>query len=169
MQRDGFFDGSEGGPRPTLLLQRETDEVSIFVVGRECPPKHCLALTHEITARPSFQTMIWSGTSVQFRFRRPSTERGIWACGGVPGTALCPIDHPVSVTSRTMPYRAPTESASIFGSPGYEAGRRRAIGVVAALSINPRSTTPMVRRWAGDESMVRNNGSYRDKGRIRGR
>ncbi len=30
---------------------------------------------------------------------------------------------------------------------GHEAGRRRAIGVVAALPINPRATTPMVRRW----------------------
>jgi len=127
---------------------RDTDEVSIVAVGRECPPKHCLAPTHRTTARPWFQTMIWSETSVQGPFRRPSTERGIWACGGVPGTALCPIDHPVSVTSRTMPYRAPTESASVFGSPGYEAGRRRAIGVVAALPINPRATTPMARRWS---------------------
>ncbi len=32
-------------------------------------------------------------------------------------------------------------------SPGYEAGRRRTIGVVAALSIKPRTTTPVVRRW----------------------
>ncbi len=38
-------------------------------------------------------------------------------------------------------------------SPGYEAGRRRAIGVVAALSINPRATTPMVRRWVAGTPM----------------
>ena len=31
---------------------------------------------------------------------------------------------------------------------GYEAGRRRAIGGVAALPVNLRATTPMVRRWA---------------------
>ena len=39
-------------------------------------------------------------------------------------------------------------------SPGYEAGRRRAIGVVAALAINPRATTPMVRRWAAGRRCV---------------
>ncbi len=32
-------------------------------------------------------------------------------------------------------------------SPGSEAGRRSTIGVVAALQIHPRTTTPMVRRW----------------------
>ena len=64
-------------------------------IGRECPPKHCLAPTHEIAARSSFQTMIWSGTSVRGHLRRPSTERGIRACGGVPGTPLCRNNHPV--------------------------------------------------------------------------
>jgi len=34
---------------------------------------------------------------------------------------------------------------------GDEAGRRRAIGVVAALSRRPRATTPMVRRWSASE------------------
>ncbi len=37
--------------------------------------------------------------------------------------------------------------------PGHEAGRRRTIGVVAALSINPRATTPMVRRWVAGTPM----------------
>jgi len=34
--------------------------------------------------------------------------------------------------------------------PGSVAGRRRAIGAVAALPINPWSTTPMVRRWVAE-------------------
>ncbi len=36
----------------------------------------------EIPAGPSFQTMIWSGTSVQGPICRPSTERGKRPCGG---------------------------------------------------------------------------------------
>ncbi len=63
-------------------------------------------------------------------------------------------------------------------STGYEAGRRRAIGGVAALP----ATSARPRRWcdagapgrqsvtaaqkAGVEAMVRNNGSNRDRGRI---
>ncbi len=38
-------------------------------------------------------------------------------------------------------------------SSGDEEGRRRTIGVVAALPTNPRATTPMVRRWAAGTPM----------------
>ncbi len=63
---------------------------------------------------------------------------------------------------RTSRRRIPPRTRSMPGSlgerdavcsPGYEAGRRRAIGVVAALSINPRATTPMVRRWVAGTPM----------------
>ena len=54
---------------------------------------------------------------------------------------------------RTMSNRAPSGSAMRSAAPGYEAGRRRAIGVVAALSINPRATTSMVRRWVAGTPM----------------
>ncbi len=40
-----------------------------------------------------------------------------------------------------------------FCCPGYEAGHRRSLGVVAALSINPHATTPMGRRWAAGTPM----------------
>jgi len=67
---------------------------------------------------------------------------------GVPGSTLCLIDLQASRRSphNVQPGSLGTRDA-VF-SPGFEAGRRRAIGVVAALSINPRATTPMVRRWA---------------------
>jgi len=41
---------------------------------------------------------------------------------------------------------SPGRHDAVFCS-GYEAGRRRTIGVVAALQSPPRATTPMVRRW----------------------
>ncbi len=50
-------------------------------------------------------------------------------------------------------YRAPPGGAPHPGSSGYEEGRRRIIGGVAALSINPHATTPMVRRWVAGTPM----------------
>ncbi len=50
------------------------------------------------------------------------------------------------------------------------AGRRRDIGVVAALSIDPRATTPMVRRWdarGGPEGRGRKNQDQRQRQRQR--
>ena len=98
---------------------------------------------------------------------------------GVPGLTLCRIDQPAT---RHAPHNVIPGSPGRHDevcSPGAEVGRRRAIGVIAAPPINPRATTPMARRWAlgresvpgaqkaGAESMVRNNGSDRDSGRIR--
>ena len=69
---------------------------------------------------------------------------------------------------RTMSQPGSLGERDEVSSPGYEAGRRRAIGVVAALAIYPRATTLMARRWtdgtpcvpavqeAGDEGIVRN-------------
>ncbi len=83
-------------------------------IGRESPPKHCLAPTPDIAARRSFQTMIWSGTSVRGPIRRPSTERGMGAwhplpsrlhrqepCGGVPGPHSCQQNPPAGQRLRT--------------------------------------------------------------------
>ena len=68
-------------------------------------------------------------------------------------TSGCRVRHCAGTTIR---HRDALRKMALTGSPGRrdavylpgsEEGRRRAIGVVAALSINPRSTTPMVRRW----------------------
>ena len=47
-------------------------------------------------------------------------------------------------------YRAPSGKPLGSVCSGSVAGRRRAIGVVVVLPINPRATTPMVRRWAAE-------------------
>ncbi len=81
--------------------------------------------------------------------RSPRKPRPI----GVPGLTLCRIDHPAS---RRSPHNVTPGSLGerdAVSSSGYEAGRRRAIGVVAAFSINPRATTPMARRWAAGTPM----------------
>ena len=71
--------------------------------------------------------------------RSPRKPRPI----GVPGLTLCRIDHPAS---RRSPHNvtpgSPGERDAVCSS-GYEAGRRRAIGVVAAVS----STHARPRRW----------------------
>ncbi len=54
--------------------------------------------------------------------------------------------------SAQMPTGLPGEGDAV-ASPGSEAGRRRAIGVVAALPAFPRATTPMVRRWVAGTPM----------------
>ncbi len=74
---------------------------------------------------------------------------------------------------RTSRRRVPLRTRSMPGSlgecdavrfPGYEAGRRRAIGVVAALSINRRATTSMVRRWAAGTPMRHSGPEGRSSG-----
>mgnify|MGYP001815669601 CR=1 FL=1 len=68
-----------GSAEPNPVLSSPLPESAVIAVGRESPPKHCLALTPEKAARRSFQTMVWSGTSVRGPIRRPSTERGTGA------------------------------------------------------------------------------------------
>jgi len=63
--------------------------------------------------------------------------------------------HGNASRSAQGPCRAPSGSAFSRGSPGYEAGRRRAIGVVAAFPSYPRATTSMVRRWAAGTASQR--------------
>ena len=70
---------------------------------------------------------------------------------------LCRIDHQASRhASHNVIPGSLGERDAVFCS-GDEAGRRRTIGVVAALTINPRATTPMVRRWA-DGTLKRHSG-----------
>ncbi len=66
---------------------------------------------------------------------------------GVPGPHLCRNDLSAERPAQHKCRPGSPGERDAVCSPGYEGGRRRAIGVVAALSINPRATTPMVRRW----------------------
>jgi hypothetical protein len=69
------------------------------------------------------------------------------ASTGVPGPHLCRNNLSAM---RPAPHKCRPGSRGerdAVSSPGVEAGRRRTIGVVAALPIYPRATTPMVRRW----------------------
>jgi len=115
----------------------------------------------------------------------PSLASGKPRPTGVPGLTLCRINLPAP---RPAPHNVIPGSLGerdAVCSPGDEAGRRRAIGVVVALpnprsagervrpssrsedgsdrsqarvgrgaqgalAINPRATTPMVRRWAAE-------------------
>ncbi len=72
---------------------------------------------------------------------------------GVPGPHLCRIDlSAVRPTQHKCRPGSPGERDAVT-SPGSEEGRRRAIGVVAALSIYPLATTTMVRRWVAGTPM----------------
>jgi len=53
-----------------------------------------------------------------------------------------------------MPDLAPSGKTQFPLCSTSVAGRQRAIGVVAAVSINPPSTTPMVRRWGAGTPRV---------------
>ncbi len=110
---------------------------------------------------------------------KPPGTRGIPRPNGVPGPHLCRND---------LSAERPTQHKCRPGSlgerdevccSGYEAGRRRVIGVVAALPDSPAR----LRRWrdagslgrqsvtaaqkAGAENKVRNNSSDGERGRIR--
>jgi hypothetical protein len=77
-------------------------------------------------------------------YPRPQPDTTDITSTGVPGPHLCRNDlsaeHPAPHKCRPGSLGKRDE----ISSPGNEEGRRRAIGVV----VNPRATTPMVRRWA---------------------
>ncbi len=121
--------GNPAGPNlPALSRKRPTD----FNIsdGQAGSPPH--------NARP---TWCGSATEADKGKRKTSPQRGA-------GYVIV-LEPPTGAATRCAQwrYRAPSGSA-MRSAPGYEAGRRRAIGVVAALPINPRVTTPMVRRWS---------------------
>ena len=80
---------------------------------------------------------------------RTNLHRYTTIAGGTPAlqTSQRPLSRPRFADDRTNPHRHSPGTRDAVCCSGYEAGRRRAIGVVAALPINPRATTPMVRRW----------------------
>ena len=85
------------------------------------------------------------------------------------GHAIVPV-HPTGNATRCAQWRcrAPPGGALLPGSPGNEAGRRRSIGVVAALKSTTRTTTPMGRRWGaegGPEGRGRENPGQRQQQR----
>ena len=103
--------------------------------------------------------------------QNPTRARGKPRPIGVPGLTLCRNDHPASRPSQHNVIPGSHGERDAVCSPGSETGRRRTIGVVAALTINPRATTPMVRRWAagtpkrhsGPEGRGRGNHESRPK------
>ncbi len=116
--------------RPALSRIRPTDfNVSDGQAGS--PPPQC---------PPSRESLVRCRIHSDTRINVAPPGCRAWLCARRSLTATRPAPHKVHPGS---PGGAPHP-----GSPGHEAGRRRAIGVVAALSINPRATTPMVRRWA---------------------
>ena len=74
--------------------------------------------------------------------KQPPTSRTLRP-NGVPGPALCRRPEQVRITLHTMPYLAPSAKTLFSLCSGSVAGRRRAIGVVAAL----QSTHKRPRRW----------------------
>jgi len=72
---------------------------------------------------------------------------------GKPRPSGCQVRHCAGTTFRrrgalrTMPLPGSPGTRDEVCSPGYEAGRRRAIGVVAAVQSTTHATAPMVRRW----------------------
>ena len=101
--------------------------------------------------------------------QNPTRARGKPRPIGVPGLTLCRIDAPASPCPPHNVIPGSLARRDEVSSPGYEAGRRRTIGVVAALPI----TSARPRRWcdagpsgrpgataaqkAGDDGSARNS------------
>ena len=79
----------------------------------------------------------------------PGAEARTARSSGRAGYVVVP-GRPSDAAARSaqLRYRALHGTRDEICSPGFEVGRRRAVGVVAALTINPRATMPMARRWA---------------------
>ena len=83
---------------------------------------------------------------------------------GVPGLTLCRKNHPASWRSPHNVIPGSLGERLEVSSPGYEAGRRRTIGVVAALQSTTHATTPMVRRWTAGTPMRHSGPEGRGRG-----
>jgi hypothetical protein len=101
-------------------------------------PDHFLARRQRFGTESAAGAAAAAGTATGAASGTPDTPRG-----GVPGTQLCRIDHPATrwITHNYVP-GSHGERDEITCS-GYEGGRRRAIGVVAA----PQSSPERPRRW----------------------
>jgi len=90
-----------------------------------------------------------SVTEGRTRSRNSHQPRGHFAPTGRAGFDIVPHRSSGKAQPPAQCHTGHSTGKPLFPScPGSVAGRRRAIGVVAALTINPRTTTPMVRRWA---------------------
>ena len=158
-QKAGDEETNHGGPFPGTRLQRDSpialsesapsNDVWARNATRSEAVRHPkIGLRRHVRSRPIPRTL-QANTPRSFEARR----RGASRKRGKPRPSGCRVRICAGTTSRRS---VPLRTRSMPGSPGrrdpvccsgYEAGRRRAVGVVAALSINPRTTTPMVRRW----------------------
>jgi len=104
------------------------------------PDSKFLVCCYQLCAEPNSIDIVPIVSTTGHAENRATSGCRAWLCaGGTPRRRVAP-------RARSMPGSLGRPDA--VSCSGYEAGRRRAIGVVAALSINPRATTPMVRRWS---------------------
>ncbi len=147
--------GNPAGPN-LPALSRNAQPTSTISDGQAGSPPH--------NVRPT-----WCGSAN--RSRQGQAENSPQRGAGY--VIVLRTHHPAPLT-RCAQWRYPAPSGSAMRSalPAHKAGRRRIIGVVAALSINQRATTPMVRRWAAGTHWHHSGpeGRYcgrRSRGRIR--
>ena len=84
---------------------------------------------------------------LQGQSKKPLSTCGRTRHNGVPGPHLCRNHLTAKRPAQHKCRPGSLGKRNAICCSGYEAGRRRAIGVVAAPSINPRAAAPMVRRW----------------------
>ena len=101
---------------------------------------------------------------------RVSEHAGVWPTPGRAGRAIVPgstIRHRGTLRTMATPGN-PRGTPSRCTSPLHEAGRRRAIGVVAAVPLTPRATAPMVRRSGAShrEATQKASAEHRKTGRV---
>ena len=128
--QDRGDDRESAGPNLPALSRKRTAGFNISDGQAGSPPPQCPP------------KLVWNCDRSRNRTRGQPAPSGCraWLCaGGTPRRRVAP-------RTRSMPGSLGRRDAVCCS--GYEVGRRRAIGVVAALPINPRVTTPMVRRWA---------------------
>ncbi len=167
---------------PTIIAVRVSNRLGGHCGGGlPACPSETLKLVGRIRESAGYWAMwtpgCWSGPCPQLR---PSGTRDALASRrpprGVPGkraTTGCRARYCAGSTPRK---RGAPRTMALPGSPGErdpvccsgnEGGRRRAIGVVAALPRFPRATTPMGRRWAaegGPEGRCRGHGNGNGRG-----
>jgi len=136
---------SEGGPRPTLRStpQRNTDQVSIVAVGRECPPN--IVWPQRIEQPQGLDSKQWFGAARPFKalFADPRQSAGYGRAAG------CRVRHCVPSTIRSALPPAQCLTGLPRRAPQYSAlpATRQAAGVPSAWSQPFQSTHARPRRW----------------------